>query len=104
NYYWNDLKGPKWIHYAPNGGHNLGADRDRALATVGIFSGLTAEGKSLPKLEWSFEKSAGGQRLRIKSDIEPKEVLVWTAASETKDFRPSKWTSMPMQKDADGWF
>ena len=104
NYYWNDLKGPKWVYYSPNGGHNLGPGRDRALANIGVFSRLTAEGKSLPKLEWSFEKSAGGQRLRIKSETPPKEVLVWTAQSPTKDFRPAKWTSAPMQKDADGWF
>jgi PhoPQ-activated pathogenicity-related protein len=103
NIYWKDLKGPKCIHYVPNGGHNLGAGRERALATVGIFSRLTAQGKSMPKLEWTFEKTESGQRLHIKSDTTPKETLLWTAASPTKDFRPAKWSPKPMSKNGDGY-
>lgn len=104
NYYWNDLKGPKCIHYVPNGGHGLDGGRERALATIGVFSRLTAQGKSMPKLEWAFEKSAGGQRLRIKSDVQPKGALLWTTTSQTKDFRSSRWSSKAMTKDGDGFF
>jgi PhoPQ-activated pathogenicity-related protein len=103
NIYWNDLKGPKYVHYAPNGGHNLGPGRERALATVGVFSRLTAMGKPMPKLEWSFEKNGSGQKLHLKSDVAPKEVLVWTTTSPTKDFRPAKWEPKPMSKNGDGF-
>jgi PhoPQ-activated pathogenicity-related protein len=103
NYYWDDLKGPKSIHYVPNGGHGLEGGREQALATVAVFSRLTAQGKSLPKMDWNFTKTPTGYRLDVKSDAKPQQALMWSTTSATKDFRTSKWVSSPMTPTNEGF-
>lgn len=103
NFYWNDLKGQKSIHYVPNGGHGLDGGRDRALATIAMFSRLTAMGKPMPKLDWIFEKTDKGRRLVLKSDVAPTQSLLWTTTSKNKDFRTSRWSSTPMTKRSEDY-
>jgi PhoPQ-activated pathogenicity-related protein len=43
----------------------------------------------------------GKLHLRLKSDTQPHRVQVWTANSDTRDFRDSQFTSHPMSADGD---
>ena len=96
NNYWDDLSGPKHIRYVPNAGHNLKGGREGALATLAAFTRHVASDKSLPELKWKHETDGNILRLTIQSDVVPDSVKLWTAASPTKDFRDSEWTSQPM--------
>lgn len=103
NNYWDDLQGLKYIRYVPNGGHNLGDGRPGALLTLSAFFQYVVEGKPMPVLDWKHETDGESFRLAIKSNTPPTAVRLWTASSETKDFRESKWTSQPI-KETSGVF
>ncbi len=97
NNYWDDLEGLKHIRYVPNAGHNLKGGRDGALATLAAFVQHVAKGKPLPVIEWKHETEQGRYRLTMKSNVIPSAARLWTAESETKDFRNSEWTSQPLK-------
>jgi PhoPQ-activated pathogenicity-related protein len=104
NTYWDDLKGDKHVHYVPNGNHGLqdGKDasgRDRALATIAVFSYLSATGKTLPKLSWKFHRNDAGRELTVECAAPPKRAVLWTATSDTKDFRAARWKPTAMNGD-----
>jgi PhoPQ-activated pathogenicity-related protein len=103
NLYWDDLQGPKSVFYVPNGNHGLGSGRERALATVSVFSRRTAAKKAMPTMNWKFDQLEKARKLTVSSDTPPKEALVWIAESPTKDFRPAKWTSRPMTAENGGF-
>jgi PhoPQ-activated pathogenicity-related protein len=91
-FYWNDLEGPKNVLVIPNAGHNLdnkNGGRELALSTVAIHFRLSAKGERLPSLD--FEQK--GDALLVKAEKSPKFMRGWTALSESKDFRESKWNS-----------
>jgi PhoPQ-activated pathogenicity-related protein len=96
NNYWDGLVGPKHVFYVPNAGHGLDGGQDRALGTIAVFSRRTVQGKTLPKMDWTFENTSEGRRLSICSDAAPSKASVWVAHSDTKDFRKSKWVETPM--------
>jgi PhoPQ-activated pathogenicity-related protein len=41
-------------------------------------------------------------RLSVQSSSTPKEVRLWSARADTKDFRSAQWTANPMEAAADG--
>jgi PhoPQ-activated pathogenicity-related protein len=94
NLYWRDLLGEKYILYVPNNGHGL-EDLTRVVGSVLAFQEHVALGKPFPKLKWAYDDSPTALRLTIESDLKPKSVVAWTAASKSRDFRESKWTSQP---------
>jgi hypothetical protein len=59
------------------------------------------ENATLPKLSWKHENSDKGLSLEVQSDVAPKEVRVWFAKSDTKDFRKAQWTSRIVKRDGD---
>lgn len=98
-FYWNDLEGPKNALVIPNAGHNLdnkNGGRELALSTVAIHFRMNAKNQRLPSLD--FEQK--GDTLHVKADKAPKYMRGWTAHSETKDFRESKWA--PKEIDQQG--
>ena len=97
NNYWDGLEGLKHIRYVPNAGHNLKGGRDGALATLAAFAQHVAQGKPLPVIEWKHDTEQGRYRLTMKSSVPPSAVRLWTAESETKDFRNSEWTSQSLK-------
>lgn len=94
NFYFHDLPVEKHILYVPNAGHDLEGGLDRVLRTiVAFFNGLAGR-IQLPKLNWQWKKGDGeNQILFIRSNPMPKEIVIWTAQSQTKDFRNAKWSS-----------
>eukprot|EP00456_Euglypha_rotunda_P024430 TRINITY_DN19_c0_g2_i1.p2 TRINITY_DN19_c0_g2~~TRINITY_DN19_c0_g2_i1.p2 ORF type:complete len:435 (-),score=104.54 TRINITY_DN19_c0_g2_i1:7427-8731(-) len=96
NNYWDDLVGTKYIRYVPNAGHNLKGGREGAIATLAAFTQHVAADKPMPVLEWKHDTDQGRLRLTIQSSVPPKRAHLWTAESETKDFRSSEWKSKPI--------
>lgn len=95
-FYWSDLDGPKNALVIPNAGHNLdnkNGGRELALSTVAIHFKMNAQDKQLPELD--FEQK--GDTLHVKAEKAPKFIKAWTALSDNKDFRESKWTSAPIK-------
>ena len=97
NLYWNALEGPKSVVYLPNAGHNLAVNRDYALNGIGAFFRHNVSNRPWPDMSW--EHSDDGRKalvLTVKSSPEPKSAKVWSARSDTRDFRDSRWESAPM--------
>ncbi|MFK7778564.1 MAG: PhoPQ-activated protein PqaA family protein [Gimesia sp.] len=94
--YWSDLVGPKYILQVPNAGHNLGSGVEYALQTIGVFFIHVATDKQLPSLEW---ENSEDYELKLSCSQKPTKVRVWSAYSENKDFRNSKWTSMDVNSE-----
>ncbi|MCW1887606.1 PhoPQ-activated pathogenicity-related family protein [Luteolibacter flavescens] len=106
NLYWDALPGEKYISYSPNAGHDL-TERDaggrklspdRAINNVSAFVRHQLTGKPLPKLAWKHGSRADGSlELTITADPAPREARLWYARSETRDFRKSRWESLPIK-------
>lgn len=94
NLYWDGLQGEKHILYVPNNGHGL-QDLGRITGALAAIHRRGAEGKPLPKLSWDFAEQGDGVTLTVSSDVAPSIVNVWLADSATRDFRQSKWRSLP---------
>jgi PhoPQ-activated pathogenicity-related protein len=95
NLYWDDLVGPKYIAYVPNGGHGLG-DLARVLnAGVGFFNCCVGRAP-WPEANWVFQKGRH-LKLHLESSPAPSRVLQWTTTSPTRDFRPSRWVYREMR-------
>ena len=91
------LRGPTWVSYAPNAGHDLPPTRVAPL--VAALGRHVAGVESLPDLAWTCD--AASRTCSLTADPLPAETLLWTAASETRDFRGARWTSQRVQL-ADG--
>ncbi len=107
NNYWDDLSGPKFVHYVTNAGHNLKnsqGGREAALATLAVFFEHVVAKQPLPTLGWTHADVDGICRLTITSKPEPISVRFWTAGSSTKDFRESKWESKKLTAKSNGEF
>ena len=95
--YWDGLKGEKHVIEMPNAGHGLEVNRDWALNGLGAFFRHSVTGRPMPKISWSFKNSAAGtSALTVDADPPPRSARLWTATSESRDFRESKWESSPL--------
>jgi PhoPQ-activated pathogenicity-related protein len=101
NTYWDDLKGEKWVMYVPNAGHDLretdanGKPQllpERAVNSLAAFCRCQIFDKPMPKLTWLCTRADGMCKLEVNSGQKPKSVKVWTAVSDTLDFRKARWT------------
>lgn len=82
-FYWDDLKGPKYLRYAPNAGH--GMDRADAAGTVVAFYKSILEGVPLPEYAWAFPNE---ETIRVTAQTKPSVVKLWQATNpERWDFR-----------------
>ena len=107
NNYWDDLSGPKYIHYVTNAGHNLKnsqGGREAALATLAVFFDHVVADKPLPKVTGKHADGDAGCRLTITCQPEPLSVRLWTAGSDTKDFRDARWESKTLAAKLSGEF
>lgn len=106
NLYWDALPGEKYISYTPNAGHDL-TERDatgkkltadRAINNVSAFVRHQLTGKPMPKLDWKYTTGPdGSMELTITTDSAPKDARLWTARSDTRDFRKARWESQPIE-------
>ncbi len=96
NFYFDDLQGEKQILYVPNSGHGL-EDKGRVLRALMAFFNGVAGRFNFPRLTWAWKEAKGEHGVKgawelvVRSEPEPKQVLLWTAKAPTKDFRNAKW-------------
>jgi PhoPQ-activated pathogenicity-related protein len=99
NLYWDGLKGPKYVAYVPNAGHDLqqdkNADRARAVGALAGFTRHIAADKPMPKLDWKHEDAAGKLRLVVDASPAPVSARLWVATAPTRDFREARWEERP---------
>ncbi len=101
NLYWDGLQNPKWALILPNSGHGL---EDRSLLSKSIIAfvrSLFAD-KMPEQPGWRYVPNENGEKLIIHAPS-AKDGLLWSASSDTQDFRKSKWSSVPLQKTGDGF-
>lgn len=82
-FYFDQLKGPKYLRYVPNAGHGL--DDTDAFESVLAFYGLILAGKKPPEFAWTVQPDGS---FRITSKQEPAQVRLWSATNpKRRDFR-----------------
>jgi len=99
--YWDDLVGPKYVLQVPNAGHGLDGGRELVLSTVAMLFRNAARGAAFPEISWSHSIGDGRMQLTLTSSETPVAARLWTARSESKDFRDSEWTAQSLM-GADG--
>lgn len=82
-FYFDGLKGEKYLRYVPNTNHSLkGSD---ARESMQAFYETVISGTPRPKFTWKFEKDGS---IRVKSETKPTEVRLWQATNpKARDFR-----------------
>ncbi|MGL6225147.1 MAG: PhoPQ-activated pathogenicity-related family protein [Thermoguttaceae bacterium] len=95
-FYWDDLADPKYTITLPNAGHGLDDQKMKALMTIGLFARFAALGEDWPSLSWDRKVLDDKYEVSVFTEIPVKAAKLWTATSETKDLRKSKWTSKPI--------
>jgi PhoPQ-activated pathogenicity-related protein len=103
-FYYDQLLGPKYLRYVPNGDHSL-KDTDAPFTLLAYFGAVINDTK-LPAYSWTVEKD---DSLHVKTDQQPKEVKLWYATNpEGRDFRVEKigrvWRSEPLSAQSDGTY
>lgn len=102
-FYFDDLKGPKYVRYVPNADHSL-RDTD-APETLAAWQYALAHGRPLPEFTWSIDWSAG--EISVLLEDRPQKLTVWEATNpEARDFRVETlgkaWTSRDLDVDDSG--
>lgn len=87
--YRGQLRGPTWVSYAPNSGHDIPPLRVAPL--VAALGRHVAAAEPLPDLAWTCDTAS--RTCSLAADPLPAEALLWTAASDTRDFRRATWSS-----------
>lgn len=98
NFYWDGLKGDKWISRVPNAGHNLEqklpdgtTDKLRGVESLAAFAKAQIHGKELAKATWKHDDADGKARLTVTTSAKPATARVWVADAPTRDFRKATW-------------
>lgn len=102
NLYWEKLLGPKYVVYVPNADHDLAMDWQRVFGAIrGLF--LAASGQQpLPEMHWEYEPTEDGVRLTVNLDEAGSQIRLWSASSDTRDFRKAVWDSTVIEADSTG--
>jgi PhoPQ-activated pathogenicity-related protein len=84
-FYFDDLKGEKYLRYVPNTDHSLrGAYQDAAESAVAFYQSILTNAPR-PKFAWYFEDDSS---IRVKAETTPDVVKLWQAHNpEARDFR-----------------
>jgi PhoPQ-activated pathogenicity-related protein len=101
-FYFDDLKGPKYLRYVPNGDHSL-RGTDAADSILAFYRAIVA-GSPLPKFQWKMEKDGS---ITVTAETKPKEVNLWQATNpKARDFRlltiGKAYRSSPLEADGKG--
>jgi PhoPQ-activated pathogenicity-related protein len=106
NLYWDDLKGPKWVTYIPNAGHDLQQEGKpgggRALAALAGFTRHMIADNPMPKLSWKHDDADGKLRLKVEASQAPRAARLWVATGPTRDFREAQWKEHKSTLKKDG--
>ena len=86
------LRGPTWVSYAPNAGHDIPPLRVAPL--VAALGRHVAGVEPLPEVAWSCDVAT--RACTVTADPPPAAAILWTTASDTRDFRGARWTARPV--------
>jgi len=82
-FYFDDLKGEKYLRYVPNTDHSL-RNSDARQGVIAFFDAFLKK-QPRPKFTWSFE---GDGSIKVTTVTHPSEVKLWQATNpEHRDFR-----------------
>ena len=96
-HYWDELVGPKYILTLANVGHDLGNKQLHAYATMIAFAKNAFQGGSWPEVTWNCTEDNDKYLLAVRSDVPFLSAKLWTARSDTKEFRTAQWSSKPIE-------
>jgi PhoPQ-activated pathogenicity-related protein len=96
NLYLGALPGQTNVFYVPNAPHTLNESGTAAIGSAAAWSRLVLEGKKVPSVKLTAEKSEEGRRFAVTTEGAPTSVKLWIAASKTKDFREATWKPLAM--------
>lgn len=82
-FYFDDLKGPKYLRYVPNADHSL--RESDAGESIQAFHHAVLKGSPLPKFSWKVQPDGS---IRVQTETKPLEVNLWQATNpKARDFR-----------------
>ena len=93
-WYFDDLKGEKFIHYVPNAGHDLGGGRQAVKALAAFFATCVKNLKQ-PELSWTIAEKKNVVEMQVKADAGARKANLWSAVSNDRDFRDNRWSGAP---------
>jgi PhoPQ-activated pathogenicity-related protein len=101
-FYFDDLKGEKYLRYVPNADHSLRGSDARESMTA--FYESVVKGTPRPKFSWSLEKNGD---IKVTAKDKPTAVKLWQATNpDARDFRIEtfgpKFTSTDLQEQGGG--
>jgi PhoPQ-activated pathogenicity-related protein len=96
-----DMPSPNYLLYVPNSGHGLDDFMRAIMGQAGFFAACTGRA-DMPDLQWTYEHGRH-LRLHVTSDLQPVQVLQWTASAPTRDFRSAEWSSIELQPVRGGY-
>jgi PhoPQ-activated pathogenicity-related protein len=97
-FYWKDLRGPKYIRYVPNSDHSL--KNTDALASLLSFHDAIINSKPLPEFTWDLPEPG---TIRVQAKTKPSKVRLWQATNpDARDFRLERIGPAYVSKDLEG--
>ena len=82
-FYWQDLRGPKWLRYVPNTDHGLG--RSDSAESIAAFHFAQTRNIALPNVSWQYQSDS---EVNVLFDRVPQSLSLWRATNENaRDFR-----------------
>jgi PhoPQ-activated pathogenicity-related protein len=82
-FYFDDLKGIKYLRYVPNTNHSL-AGSDAAESILAFYQSVL-KGSPLPQFSWKVQPDGS---IRVQTKDKPREVNLWQATNpKARDFR-----------------
>ncbi len=101
-FYFDDLKGEKYLRYVPNADHSLrGSDAPESILS---FVQTVVDGAPRPAFRWKFSKDGS---IRVQCATAPREVRLWQATNpKARDFRletlGAAWKSSVLSDQGEG--
>ncbi len=83
-FYWDDLKGEKYLRYVPNTDHGVTRRSDAADSLAAYYASIINNWKR-PDFDWSIAKDG---TITVRSKVKPSAVKLWQANNpDARDFR-----------------
>lgn len=83
-FYWDDLKGEKYLRYVPNTDHGVTRRSDAAPMLASFYESIV-RGWKRPEFDWNISKDGV---ITVTSKDKPSAVKLWSASNpEARDFR-----------------
>jgi PhoPQ-activated pathogenicity-related protein len=88
--YFAELREPKHLLYLPNEQHSVN-DYEPVVRTLRALHESSADGATLPQLEWEHQTAEGTLALCMRAAGNARRLRLWRAASADRDLRDARW-------------